>query len=64
MPISENVMKMVNASNTSPEMKALMMRILNHEDQGGKQYKKEYIQYIDEYIENGNGDNNNVNNSN
>ena len=51
MPISEKIAQKINDLNEPKEFKTLMMSILEQEDRGSHQYKKDYIKLVNDYIE-------------
>ncbi len=50
MPISEKIVTSISELKAEEDIKELMIDILNREDQGTRQYKKEYEKMIDDLI--------------
>ena len=50
MPISKKIKAQINSTNETPEMKKLMMDILNLENNGVGQWRKGYFKLVDNFI--------------
>ena len=50
MPISVKILQKINELNETKEFKALMMSILEQEDRGSHQYKRDYIKMVNDYL--------------